>query len=232
MIDRGSVREGMVVFSADGEKLGKVRSCEAGAFIIEKGLFFPKDCVARYDQVADISGDEIHLATTKEALGRGDPAAASAGGPGGAIGPEPGRTTGREEVSMPLAEEQIDVARHSRDAGEVRLHKDVVTEHRRVDVPVTREEVRVEHVPAGEGRPAVPEGSFEQRTESMPLTEEEVEIRKRPVVREEVRLQKDRVVEQRAADVDVRSERAEIDDGGSRSVRDQGAGPPVRRDEP
>jgi hypothetical protein len=48
----------------------------------------------------------------------------------------------------------------------------------------------------------------------------QIEIRKRPVVREEVRLRKDRVVEQRAAETEVRREEVDIEDHGTHRVRD------------
>src|SRR5690242_4751392 len=67
MIEKGKVREGEVVYSADGEKLGKVRTCEADVFIIEKGFFFPKDTIARYEDIADVSADGIHMLLGKEA---------------------------------------------------------------------------------------------------------------------------------------------------------------------
>jgi uncharacterized protein (TIGR02271 family) len=209
MFDRMSVREGMIVYSSDGEKLGKVLACDAASFIIEKGFFFPKDYVARYEDVADITGDEIRLLTTKDALPRG----AAERGYGAT-------ETAREEVSVPVAEEEIDVEKRQRHAGEVRLRKDVVTEKKHIEVPVTREEVTVEHVRTDQTRAASPgEGVFEEQTVSMPVTEEEVEIRKRPVVKEEVRLRKDRTVEQRATEEDVRKERVDVERSG-RVVRD------------
>jgi uncharacterized protein (TIGR02271 family) len=207
MFDRNSVREGMIVYSSDGEKLGKVLICEPASFVIEKGFFFPKDCVARYDEVADISGDEIHLATTKEALTgytRASGATAEAT---------------HEDISVPVAEEELEVEVRQKHAGEVRLRKEVVTEQKHIEVPVTREEVRVEHVRTDEPRAATAEGAFEEKTVSMPVTEEEVEIRKRPVVKEEVRLRKDRVVEQRAADADLRKEKVDVERTG-RVIRD------------
>jgi uncharacterized protein (TIGR02271 family) len=94
-----------------------------------------------------------------------------------------------------------------------------VTEQKHIEVPVTREEVRVEHVRTDEPRAATAEGAFEEKTVSMPVTEEEVEIRKRPVVKEEVRLRKDRVVEQRAADADLRKEKVDVERTG-RVIRD------------
>jgi uncharacterized protein (TIGR02271 family) len=201
----------MVVYSSDGEKLGKVLACEPSSFIIEKGFFFPKDYIARYEDVGEVTGDEIRLLTTKDALSLG------AGERGYGYG---AAETARDEVSVPIAEEELEVHKEQRHAGEVRLRKDVVTEKKHVEVPVTREEVTVEHVRTDQTRAATPgEGTFEEKTVSMPVTEEEVEIRKRPVVKEEVRLRKDRTVEQRAAEEDVRKERVDVERSG-RIVRD------------
>ncbi len=65
---RDDIREGMTVVSADGHKLGKVTTCAGDGFTIEKGLFFPRDHLARYTDVAAISGDEIQLAVERDAL--------------------------------------------------------------------------------------------------------------------------------------------------------------------
>jgi len=72
MMDRSRIREGMAVYSSDGEKLGKVLTCDEHTFVIEKGFFFPKDYVARYDYVADVRGDEIQLSLTKDGFREGE----------------------------------------------------------------------------------------------------------------------------------------------------------------
>jgi len=43
MVERfkGSVSEGMVVKSSDGEKLGRVVACQPGGFVVEKGFLCP-----------------------------------------------------------------------------------------------------------------------------------------------------------------------------------------------
>lgn len=205
------IHEGMIVLRSDGEKLGKVTACAGSTFTIEKGIFFPKDYVARFDEVADVTGDEVRLALTNDSfirLREGYGETTSTG-----IGET--RASG-EEVRMPVAEEELDVVKRDRDAGEVRLRKDVVHETKRIDVPVTREEVHVERTPATERREALPgEKVFEKDSVSVPVHEEEVEIRKRPVVKEEVRLRKDRVTEQRAAEADVRKERVDVEGEGA-----------------
>ncbi len=215
-IDRSRIQEGMAVFSSDGEKLGKVLSCDASTFTIEKGFFFPKDYVARYDEIADVMGDDIRLAMTKDTFvqmresgkyGYGESTASAS-------------PTSSEDIRVPVAEEEVDVVKRDRQAGEVRLRKDVVTETKHVETPVTREEVHVERVPASERRETSPgEKAFEKDSVSVPIHEEEVEVRKRPVVKEEVRLRKEPVTEQRAADAEIRKERVDIEGEGAHRVR-------------
>ena len=61
MIDRNQVHEGMVVRSSNGKKLGRVLSCTEGSFVVEKGFFLVTDHAARYDDVAELSGNTIQL---------------------------------------------------------------------------------------------------------------------------------------------------------------------------
>jgi uncharacterized protein (TIGR02271 family) len=252
-----NIREGMTVRSSDGEKLGKVIRCGADEFVIEKGFFFPKDYVARYDQ-ASVSGDEVLLSLPASSLHEaGDDAGAiraretSASGLGTQMGTYASDTSGRiteganrrdegmtggsrlghgatEDVRVPIAEEELVAEKRERQAGEVRVHKDVVTEHKQIDVPVTREEVHVERVPVQGGDARGAEARFEKDDVRVPVREEEVEIRKRPVVREEVRVSKTARREERRAEGDVRREEVEIDKEGDV----EGAGPGRGVDEP
>src|SRR5919107_120827 len=82
---------------------------------------------------------------------------------------------------LELREEQLDVDTERVQAGEVRLRKEVVTEQRTIDVPVTREEVVIERHDAS-GRPAA-QGAI--GAEEDIRMEEEVRVEKTPVVREE-----------------------------------------------
>lgn len=234
------VQEGMTVRTADGEKLGKVVTCESDRFIIEKGFFFPKDYLARYDDVAEVRDDEVHLRLSGDQLrkpgeeGTAEPAGEAGMSAGREIPPPltapdrgevpAGRAAGvTENLSVPVAEEELIAEKRSREAGAVRVRKDVVTERREVSVPVTREEVHVERVPAGqEATPG--EASFQQGSVSVPIREEEVEIRKRPVVRERVNVSKTSRQEERRAEADVRKEEVDVEKEGDVDV--------ARRDEP
>ncbi len=205
-MNREGIREGMKVRSSDGETLGKVLSIGDSSFIIEKGFFFPKDYEARFDQITDIRDGEIWVARSGTEYGRdrdlGDERREGMGLQG---------TAASEETRIPLAEEELVAEKTSRKAGEVRVTKEVITEQKEISVPVTREEVRVERVPASASA-TTDEGAFEKRSVSVPVYEEEVEVRTRPVVREEVRVAKTTHEEQERRTADVRREEARIED--------------------
>jgi uncharacterized protein (TIGR02271 family) len=119
---------------------------------------------------------------------------------------------------LELREEQLDVNTHQRQAGEVRVRKDVVTEQRNIEVPVTREEVVIERRPV-EGREASDqtlEGDEEIR---IPVMEEEVDVQKRAVVREEISVGKRRVKDTEQVSDTVRREEARIDAEGDVGIR-------------
>jgi uncharacterized protein (TIGR02271 family) len=240
MFQRSDISEGMTVRSIDGEKLGKVFAIGDGEFHIEKGLFFPKDYLVRYSEVSDIRNGEIILNHGKEAL-RGlsdqerygtttDVGMGTTAGLGGGAGVGPGavgipaeRTTGlgtertlsgraSDDIAIPVRKEELDVTKRERQAGEVRVRKDVVEEEKVMEVPVRRERVRVERRDVNPDRPAMG-ASFQEETIVVPLRAEEVDVTKRAVVDEEVVIHKDEVEEQRRIsetvrreDVDVRTE--------------------------
>jgi len=87
-----------------------------------------------------------------------------------------------------------------------------------VTVPVTREEVRVERVPAGRDASAG-ESDFASQDVAVPVMEEEVTVSKRPVVREEVRISKQSRQEQRPVRAQVRREEVEIEDDSAGETR-------------
>ncbi len=241
------IREGMIVRSSDGQKLGKVIRCGADEFVIEKGFFFPKDYIARYDQ-ASVSGDEVLLSmpasslrevgekeerseeTSREqsASGLGTQTGTYATGESG-IPVEERERRAREashisqgasrDVRVPVAEEELTAEKHERQAGEVKVRKDVTTEHRKIDVPVTKEEVHVERTPVQGGEARGQEARFQKDEIRVPVREEEVEIKKRPVVKEEVRVSKTPRQEERRAEGDVRREEVKIEREGDVTER-------------
>jgi len=116
VIDRNQVHEGMVVRSSDGKKLGRVLACEEGRFVVEKGFFFATDYIARYDDVTDISGDEIRLSQPQEKLTHGEHAFPREGGLGESftLGMGGGLSTSSREPWARAEEEEEEASRSSR----------------------------------------------------------------------------------------------------------------------
>jgi uncharacterized protein (TIGR02271 family) len=240
----GELTNGMKVRSSDGESLGKIVRLEPGSLVVEKGFFFPKDYAVPLSMVREVRDDECWLSISKQELERERDSAtlhdtgreAAAEGTVGGISAMPGEGSGRtkDERRLTLSEEELEARRRVREAGEVTVRKEVVTEHRQLDVPVTKEEVHVERGPATSA--SAPEGeAFREETLRVPVREEEVEVTKRPRVREEVRVSRTAGQQERRVEGDVRREEARIDRTDERGRQGEGEEEPpggIRGDEP
>jgi|SRR5829696_2403885 len=115
-----------------------------------------------------------------------------------------------DELRVERTEEELRAGTREREAGEVGVRKSVRTEGEQVRVPKRREEVHVDRVPV-EGKEAS-EAEIGEDEVSVPITEEEVVVEKRPVVKEEIRLRKEVVEEEEVVEEDVRKEEVDIED--------------------
>ena len=232
--DKSSVRTGMFVMGTQGERIGKIIRCDDDdTFVVEKGVFFPKDYELRYDHVTDISGGTVRYALTDFLRGRspepvrsapvptGDGGIAAAATPtaaanvaatvAGDASPRPDSAAERDEIRIPLMREEIGIEKVARESGHVRIRKTVHTEERHFSVPITREEVVIEHVPIGR-ETASRDAAFEEDTVDVPLYEEEVRVSTHRVLDEEVVVRTvARSVEQQGS-ATLRHEEAEIED--------------------
>jgi len=96
--------------------------------------------------------------------------------------------------------------------GDVRLHKDVVTEQETVPVTLRREEVTVERVPfTGQANQADLQNVFQNEDIDVPVMGEEAVVGKQVHETEEVRLHKQGVTEQQQVSDTVRRERVTVD---------------------
>jgi uncharacterized protein (TIGR02271 family) len=133
-------------------------------------------------------------------------------GPGG-LGPTTGGTESapatQDEIRVQRSEEELVAGTRQREAGAMRIRKRVRTDRERVEVPVRREEVRVERVPVSEGTEGAEIGEDEI---VVPVTETEVVVSKRAVVKEELRVRKDVVEGTEVVEEDVRREEIDIED--------------------
>ncbi|GHE82205.1 hypothetical protein GCM10017786_11220 [Amycolatopsis deserti] len=128
-------------------------------------------------------------------------------------------TTGRDvsgpttDDAMTRSEERLRVGTEQRERGRARLRKYVVTETEQVEVPVSREEVRLEREP-------ITDANRHQAMDGPVISEEEHEVvlrEERPVVDteavpvERVRLAKEQVQDTETVAGEVRKERIESD---------------------
>jgi len=122
------------------------------------------------------------------------------------------------DQTMKLHEEQLHVQKQPVNTGEVKVRKEVITEHKTIDVPVEREEVVVERRPVS-GRAS----SAEIRTGEeirIPVKEEQVRVEKEAVVKEEVHVGKRQVQDTKRVSGDVRKEEVKVEQEGKANVRD------------
>ena len=118
------------------------------------------------------------------------------------------------ELRVQRTEEELAAGTREREAGELRVRKNVRTDRESVEVPTRHEEVSVERVPlSGE----VSEAQIGDDEVNVPVTEEEVVVSKRPVLKEEVRIRKDVVEDTEVVEEDLRREEIDVEDQTTRS---------------
>jgi uncharacterized protein (TIGR02271 family) len=230
--DSDSIKPGMFVVSTSGERIGKVIRCEDDDFIVEKGVFFPRDYELRYDHITEIKDGTItysladYLESNRQAGARTGSAPtplreAGAGLAAPAATATTPMATARarrddrpgEELRIPLMEEELGVEKVMRESGHVRIHKAIKSEEKRFAIPTTREEVVIEHVPATNGHRAISgQPAFEEQTVDVTLHEEEIRVSKRPVLREEVVIRTVAQSVETEGSATLRHEEAEIED--------------------
>ncbi|MDQ2714385.1 MAG: YsnF/AvaK domain-containing protein [Chloroflexota bacterium] len=118
---------------------------------------------------------------------------------------------------LALREEVLQADKQRVQAGEVALHKDVVTEQKSIDVPVTHEEVYIERRPGSGQASDLPIG--EDEVIRVPVTDEQVNVSKQSVVTGEVAIGKRQVQETKTYTDTVKHEEARIEREGDVNVR-------------
>jgi len=135
---------------------------------------------------------------------------------------------GAGEQKVRLHEEKLDVHKQPVETGEVRVRKEVVTEHKMLDVPVQREEVVIERHPAAGRASAADIRSGEEIR--IPVREEQVDVTKHTVAKEEVTVGKRKVQDTEHVTGEVRKEelrverQGDVDIHGSADVDKKGRG--------
>jgi uncharacterized protein (TIGR02271 family) len=123
-------------------------------------------------------------------------------------------TSGRgTDDAMTRSEERLNVGTRKEEAGRARLRKYVVTEQQSVNVPVTREEVRVEREPitdANRGE-ALSGPDISEDEHEVTLHEERPVVETEAVPVERVKLSKQQVTDQETVTGDVRKEQIDTE---------------------
>lgn len=126
-------------------------------------------------------------------------------------------TTGEQKVQ--LREEELRVHKTPVQTGEVRVGKEVITEHKTIQVPVQREEIVIERHPAS--GPATSGGIRAGEEIRIPVKEEEVHVDKVAVAKEEVTVSKRTVHGTETVSGDVRKEQVKIEEQGKVNVKNK-----------
>jgi uncharacterized protein (TIGR02271 family) len=119
----------------------------------------------------------------------------------------------RTELRIQRIEEELAASSREREAGQLKVRKRVRTDREQIEVPTRHEEVSVGRVPV-EGEAS--EAEIGDAEVVVPVTEEEVVVEKRPMVKEEVRIRKDVVSDTETVEEDVRREEIEVEDDTNR----------------
>jgi len=117
-----------------------------------------------------------------------------------------------------VKEEEMHVHKQPVQTGEVRVRKEVHTEHKTVEVPVKKEEVVIERRAVSGGK-ASSTGIDAGQEVRIPVSEEQVHIEKTPVVKEEVTVGKRTVTDTERVSGTVRKEELKVEQKGNVDVR-------------
>jgi len=241
------ITTGAEVFGTDGDKVGTVAAVYPGYIVVEKGFFFPTDYYIPMSAVASSDSDRVYLNLAKDAaLNSGwdaqptdletstyDTAMASGDSDlAGGFGTRATEVGTDEEIRIPVMEEELTATVRGQEAGAVRIAKDVVSEERTLEVPVTEERVRVERRVVDRPVTAADADAFQETVIDVPLRTETVDVQKQARVAEEVIVGKEAVQRTERVTDTVRREEVFVDEGDTVDAsfsedRDTGATPTI-----
>jgi len=184
---------GAITGGVTGAVVGGVAGALIHAGVPEEDARYYEDRIKSGGYLLTVHTDDAHYPQARATLQRSGAELRSEDGQPAVASTVDTREAATGGQRMELREEELRANKQSVEAGAVNVRKDVVTERETVDVPVKREEVVVERQAIN--RPASgPIGTGTTEELRVPVREEQVQIEKRPVVTEEVRVGK-RVVE-------------------------------------
>ncbi|PLT32770.1 YsnF/AvaK domain-containing protein [Bacillus sp. V5-8f] len=132
-----------------------------------------------------------------------------------------GKEDNNNERTLQLREEQLEVEKERVQAGEVVVNKEVTQEKRTLNVPVEHEEVYVERRKV-DGAEQLDTGSIgKDETIRIPVTEEKLNVQKKPVVTDEIVIGKETVTETQQVSDSVKKEDVHFNKRGNALIHDE-----------
>ena len=210
------IQAGWNAYDNSGDKIGDIIETGGNYIVVQKGLFLPSDVYVPLSSVKAVSPADRSVTV---GVAKGDIDSMNWNAPPGSATDDTRSSydthaTTDESVTVPLREEQLEVDKTRREAGEVTVGKTVTEQTQEMDVPVTREQVEVTRRrvdrPATGNEAIIDDGE----TVRIPVTAEDVEVRKDARVVEEVEVSKRPVTETRRVSETVRREELDVDETG------------------
>ena len=128
------------------------------------------------------------------------------------------KETADNDANIRLRKEELDIAKSRVQKGEVEFGKEIIEEHKSVDVPVTREEIVIERKSLNNEASDSPITAEE--TIRIPVSEEIVNVGKHTVVTGEVSAHKRDIEDTRHIDETLKREEARINKIGNPDIVD------------
>lgn len=228
------IKPGLDLYASDGERIGHIDEMAPEYLVVSDTWISGDQVYISRSHVDRQDDDRVYLGVPKdqvEQLASTQPMGAGGQTSGtwdagrdvstgqSDIGWSDRSTTDRDLTGgterIPVHEEELTAQKTAREAGAVRVNKDVIEEERSIDVPVTREEVQVNRR-AVDRDARVDDNAFSDRDSiRVPVVEEEVQVSKQPRVVEEIEISKQRVQgTERVADT-VRREEVNVEQEGN-----------------
>jgi uncharacterized protein (TIGR02271 family) len=115
-----------------------------------------------------------------------------------------------EDIVIPVVEEEVVAGARPVKTGTVRVDKHVEKRLRKIEMPLLHEDVEVRRVPVNRVVTEVPPIRKKGDTVIVPVVEEELVVKRRLVVKEEIHLIRRRSRDQFVKEVELSRERAEV----------------------
>jgi uncharacterized protein (TIGR02271 family) len=113
------------------------------------------------------------------------------------------------KATMQLREEKLHISKRKVQTGQVKIHKEVITEEKNISVPVRREELVVEKTILDSGKNSSQDSITE--TLRIPISEERIDISKHPVKLQEVSVHTDKIQETKSITEVLKKEVAHVE---------------------